>query len=101
MEAISVEKFGWQSYNYAPPKYCKVVRANDQFLVLKRTRNDFVETLIAAKIGDGQFAVFRSADSLGELAAVNWDTLIYKGPLAHVLAVMGYNTKPPIDRRQH
>lgn len=88
---MQILPYGWQSLNYAPPKNCRVVRANDQFLVLKRTRDDFTETLIAAKITDDKFGLFRCADSLGERAECNVDTLIYAGPIASVLAIMGYN----------
>lgn len=97
---MQILPYGWQSLNYSPPKYCRVVRANDQFLILKRTRSEFTETLIAAKITDDKFALFRCADSLCEKVRTDVDTLIYAGPLASVLAVMGYNVRP-VDRKRH
>lgn len=98
---MQILPFGWQALNYAPPKYCRVIRANDQFLVLKRTRDKFTETLIAAKIGDKRFALFRCADSLGEKIEANTDTLIYAAELPEVLAVMGYNVRRSVDKSTH
>lgn len=88
---VEIERFSWGSFNHDPPKYMRVKRANDQFLVLERTRDDYKENYILAKIGANRFAVFRINVTLGESYQLNTDKIVCAGTLIHVLRMVGYN----------